>query len=254
MAEQSLGRVLVVALAPALGVVAALVLHLEAVILVLAGVAAAAIGVVLMRLALGHTLLTHRLRREAASRRIAGVEVQVVSDVAPMVAGLVRPTVFCDDSLTSRLDRPEQRAVLLHERGHQRVKDPLRLLGIEAVERCLGFLPGVRRRTTRARARLEIRADRYALDHGASRGDLARALVRLSDLAPATTAGFAEVTEERIRALTGDSGLAHRQRVWPRVVVVVVLVGTLFATLLATDHPELTWFSDCLTSTCGIPR
>lgn len=254
MAEQTLLRTMVIVVASALGVVVGLVLHLEVVVLGLVVVAAVAIVLVTIRLALGHMLLTRRLRRAAVPMQLVDTTVQVIPNVAPMVAGLVRPTVFCGDSVASLLEPPQQRAVLLHERGHQLVRDPIRLVGIEAVERSLGFLPMVRRVTTRARARLEIQADRYALDHGVSRRDLARALIQLSDLPPATAAGFAEVTEERIRALAGNSHPAPREHGWTRVILVVVLVATLVATMAATDHPELGWFSECVATTCGVDR
>ena len=57
-----------------------------------------------------------------------------------------------------------------------------------------------------ARAQIEIAADRYALTSGATRADLASALLKLGDQdAPLGVAGYAASSELRLRALLEDA-------------------------------------------------
>ena len=128
-----------------------------------------------------------------------------------MVAGLLRPEVYCGEDVHALLSPREQRAVLLHERCHQRRRDPVRLVLLDAVDQTLGWLPMVRRWTIDQRARIEIRADQHALRGGATRQEIAAALLRLGSSGLAPGAGFAGVTQRRLEALLADeSPISHR--------------------------------------------
>jgi Zn-dependent protease with chaperone function len=139
-------------------------------------------------------------RRRATPRRLYGVGVHVLpAGSTACTAGPLLPRVFLGADLLEVLDDDELRAVVLHERAHQRGLDPLRAAVDGAVRRAL---PITRRRevTERHAAQREIRADRAALRRGASRRALAAALLKVP-AAPAASVGFAPATELRVRAL-----------------------------------------------------
>lgn len=131
------------------------------------------------------------------------------------VAGLKRPTIYCNPDLRHSLTTDELRAVVLHERHHQLRRDPLRLLLLAALEPFMRLVPQGRAWLEWQRARLEIGADRFALRQGVQRGDLARAILKLGGAQTALEmAGFSSAVELRLRALLGEiddaSTNAHR--------------------------------------------
>lgn len=160
--------------------------------------------------------LVSTLRRVSMPGSVAGVEVRLVPATGVVaVAGLWRPAIFCDPSMLAPLTKAERRAVVLHELGHLRRRDPARLLLLAALS------PLVDRTRTGAgwlqrwRASLEIAADRHALAVGADRTALASALLRIG--APAQPAGAAtfgpRAVDLRLAALLGDQPVPRR---WPR--------------------------------------
>lgn len=179
----------------------------------------------------GHARLVRRLQRSSRAGSIAGVPIRWSSPTAAVgaavVAGLCRPRIFVDPGLPERLTETEMRAVLLHERCHQLRRDPARLLAITVAAPLLRRLPGGPPWLEAARARLEIDADRYALRHGATRAELARALLRLdAPETPATAAAFPTTTELRLQVLFGRSGtpqLLHPRSFLPAAAGVTAL-------------------------------
>jgi beta-lactamase regulating signal transducer with metallopeptidase domain len=159
---------------------------------------------------LRHHRLARRIRRESTPGTEAGIAVRVVDTAAgPFVAGLRQPSIYCPLDLADRLEPAELRAVLLHEEHHRRTHAPLRLLPYDALVAAIP-IPVMRGWASRARAVVEIEADRDALRAGASRSALAAALLRLSDSGPIGAAGFATAAELRGRALLGEDPLAAR--------------------------------------------
>jgi len=165
---------------------------------------------VIARHGLRHHRLARRLRRESTHGIEAGVAVWRVDAAAgPFVAGLRQPSIFCPADLADRLEPAELRAVLLHEEHHRRTRAPLRLLPYDALVAAMP-LPVIRGWASRARAVVEIEADRDALRAGATPSALAAALLRLSETGPVGVAGFATAAELRVRALLGEDPLAAR--------------------------------------------
>jgi beta-lactamase regulating signal transducer with metallopeptidase domain len=176
------------------------------------GIAAAAtawlFGVALMASvarATQHARLVRLLRRRSVPDRLSGIAVRTgdLGDPA-FVAGLSRPTIFCDARLPEQLTSAQLRAVLLHERAHQRSFDPARLLMIAVVAPVARLLPAGRQWLATTLARREIAADDQAIACGAARSDLAAALLKLPPLAHARVAGFTPAAELRLRALLGE--------------------------------------------------
>lgn len=155
--------------------------------------------------AVRHRRLVYGLRSLSVPDRLVGIPVRTgdLGDAA-FVAGLSRPTIFCDRQLPDQLSPSELEAVLLHERAHQRSWDPTRLLLIELAAPIVRRMPFGSQWLAWSLAQREIAADRYAMDHGASRGDLAAALLRLPPLAQAHVAGFTSAVDLRLRALLGE--------------------------------------------------
>jgi beta-lactamase regulating signal transducer with metallopeptidase domain len=174
-------------------------------VVVLAGIALVYLALVAWRL-LDHTRFVRSLRRLAVEGEFGGVPVRYVNGLAPFVAGIVRPHMYCDPDLARRLTVSQQRAVVLHELHHVQRRDPLRLQLTTALRPLAGPLPGLRARLDAHAARYEIAADRFALRHGATRADVAGALLAmLGDDGLHLAPGFVSAAETRLRALTGDT-------------------------------------------------
>lgn len=169
---------------------------------VLVGGVATAVAVRAVR----HRRLVRGLRALSTPGEFDGVRLRVgeLGDAA-FVAGLSRPTIFCDRRLPERLSPAELRAVLLHERAHQLALDPARLLLVELVAPLARRSSIGRQWLANVIARREIAADRHALAHGVKREDLASALLRLPPLARAHVAGFTPAVDLRLRALLGEA-------------------------------------------------
>jgi Zn-dependent protease with chaperone function len=148
-----------------------------------------------------HHRLSHGLRVAARPAMMAEVQVQEVAGVeSAFVAGLLRPQIYCSPQLRARLRPDELRAVLLHERFHQLDRAPAKMVLLQAIAPALRFFHAGRAWLALCAARLEMAADRHALEHGSSRGALAGALLKLL---PATTPGigFTSAAELRLQAL-----------------------------------------------------
>jgi hypothetical protein len=169
------------------------------------GLVAAVLSVAVTGAALRHRGLVRGLRRCSAPTELSGIPVRMgtLGD-AVFVAGLGRPTIYCDRRLPQQLTEAELRAVLLHERAHQRALDPARLLALGLVAPFARRFASGRQWVAVALARREIAADRYALAQGARRGEIAGALLKLRPLARAHVAGFTPAVDLRLRALLGD--------------------------------------------------
>lgn len=187
-----------------------LAFHIESAlqtIIVTSGLLGVVVAIGLIAVVQRHRRWVRRLAHRSDSSYIAGTNVRMgVVQQGAVVAGLLRPQIYCDASLVSELAPDELRAVLLHERAHQRALDPLRLT-------LLSLLTPMLRRTRRGRALVErlcaereILADRYAIKHGAPRSAIAAALLKmqLPDPPTVTIAAFSNATELRLRALLDD--------------------------------------------------
>lgn len=154
---------------------------------------------------LHHLRLVGRLRALSVPSIQAGVPVrELMGTDMPFVAGIRRPVIYCPRALSARLSHEELRAVLLHEQCHLADRAPARLLVLSAIA-SLAPLAAVRAWVQAERARLEIDADLYAIERGASRASLASALLKLvAQDAPVGAPAFSSSAELRLRALVGD--------------------------------------------------
>lgn len=198
------------------------------VLLVAGGLPAIVLLVAIVREARRHQRLAANLARLARPATLEGRPVGLVPGLgAAVVAGLRRPRIYCADDLPDRLDAEELRAVILHEHHHQLDDAPARLVLIGAIAPVLGRLEAGRAWMERERARLEIAADAFALEAGASRPALASALVKLASSPGLSVApGFASAADLRVRALLGDATGIEGEGSAGRVVRALVLVAS----------------------------
>src|SRR5207249_2159155 len=133
---------------------------------------------------------------------VSGRPVRIVPDSGLLlVAGIRRPRTYCSLDVLGQLSPAESRAVLLHERHHEQVRAPARLVALAGLESFLRWSGVGRLWLHRQRARIEIEADRYALHEGALRSELASALIKLQQIPRADArAAFGSATELRLRA------------------------------------------------------
>ena len=197
-------------------------------LLVVGALLAVAFLVAVGREARSHQRLAASIARLARPATLDGRSVALVPGLgAAVVAGLRHPRIFVADDLPDRLDAEELRAVILHEHHHQLESAPARLVLIGALGPVLGRLEAGRSWMERERARLEIAADVYALESGASKPALASALVKLrSSPGRSLAPGFATAAELRVRALLGEATGIESDGSARRVVAALILVAS----------------------------
>jgi beta-lactamase regulating signal transducer with metallopeptidase domain len=155
--------------------------------------------------ALRHARLARHLLARSEKGDVAGTGVRLGTfDRAAFVAGITRPQIFCDRTLTQDLTADELRAVTLHERAHQRSRDPLRLALLAVAAPLIRRLPEGQDGLVRLAADREIAADRFALDHGATPSAIASAVLKVAPAGPVHAAAFSPAVELRMRALLGE--------------------------------------------------
>ncbi len=166
-----------------------------------------------------HERIAGALRRNSTVAVVAGTEVRLTPvDNTAFVTGLWRPHIYCSHDLVDRLTGDELRAVTLHERAHQRSRDPLRLVLLASVAPVAALHRRGRAWLERTAAAREIAADRYALEHGATRTALASALLKVEPLPAVGLPGFSSATQLRIRALLAPTSTGEvRAACWPGV-------------------------------------
>ena len=199
-------------------------------------VMAAIIGVVVAASVAVHAVLHHRvsrrLQRQARPAVLMDHQIGLVPGLGgALVAGIRRPRTYCSDDLVERLDTEEIRAVLLHERHHELAHAPSTLVVLSALAAFVGRSGPGSRWLDKQRAAVEIAADRHAIENGASRATLARAILKLRETpGQLSLAGFGTAGDLRLRALLGEEIDTGAPPTHTRVVVTVV-VGVVVAGL-----------------------
>lgn len=206
-----------------------------AVLAVVAGLLTAVGTLAFLRVGAAHGWLTRQLRARSTQTEVAGTRLRLGTvGGSVFVAGLSRPTIFCDRQLLNDLDDDEISAVTLHERAHQRARDPLRSATVAVIAPLLLRLDRGRAWLEHRAAAREIAADRYAIAQGADRRAIASALLKVPSAGAAHAAAFAPAVELRLRALLGEEPAHPRQWSWAAIVIGAVL-GTVAC--LAMLHP-----------------
>lgn len=171
--------------------------------------------------------LSRALRPRGRATTIGGVACSVIPDTRchAFTAGGLRPHVYITTTALDRLTEAELAAVLHHEAHHARTRAPLRAVAVEAWLHLLPLATGGRRRLSDRLVRIEMEADAHALRHGASRAQLASALLKFDDAAPGSA--FSGAADARIRALLdGAPPVGSVPFEWvPTLLIGALLVG-----------------------------
>ena len=133
-----------------------------------------------------------------------GACVILIEDDRPQAfcAGLLHPRVYLSTGGLIALDDDELRAVLAHERHHQRRRDPLRLLFVRAIGDALFFMPVLRRLRERYAILAELAADDAAIAAAGSRSALASALLTFGERPDSDV--VVGIAPERVDQLFGE--------------------------------------------------
>lgn len=152
--------------------------------------------------------------------------------------GYLRPRLCVSTGLLRALSRRQVRAVLLHELYHLRHHHPLFTLAAQVLADWLFFLPVTADLRDACLARLELEADRHAVEKEGRR-PLAGALLQLLTQAkrgpqsPGVAITRLDVSEARIRHLLGDPNPLWRPSAH-RVAVTMGVIATVCMALQST--------------------
>lgn len=169
-------------------------------------------GRVLRRIDRGWSeVMSERVQLLAERLGFAGyVRVAQSDAVFAFTHGLVWPRVIMSHGLVATLDDEELEAVLRHEMGHARRRDPLRILIARSLTRAATAVPGAPGTLETYLCRLELAADREVVTAMGDVLPLASALQRTLDepampeIASAAVSGLS-ATDVRIDHLLGVS-------------------------------------------------
>ena len=176
---------------------------LDSILLVLWGLGSLAVTLMLLRSA-------HRLARERRGwgrGTVSGVPVLLSRNRGPAVVGLLRPRIVLPQRVLD-WDAEAQRLVLMHEREHQRARDPLLLACGWLAVALVPWNPALCWQLGRLRLATEIDCDARVLRARADLRRYARLLLEVGGLAPGVpgvAVAFGEprsFLERRIRAMT----------------------------------------------------
>jgi Zn-dependent protease with chaperone function len=186
-----------------------------------AAVAVLVAGVLFVAIAVGaigwelfvHCAVSRRLGRLAQPKVIGGMRLGLVpGHGVALVAGILRPAIYCSDDVLVRLDEDELRALLQHEGHHQLTHAPARLVLVSGLALAFGRIGPIGAWLEDVRAEIEIAADAHAILAGSNRRALARAILKLHDGSTTVSAAeFASAGQIRLHVLLGDE-TRHRTR------------------------------------------
>jgi hypothetical protein len=124
-------------------------------------------------------------------------------------AGFLRPTVYISTGAVDALAPDELRAVLAHERHHQRARDPLSIACGRVLAHAVFFVPVLRPLRDTFADLAEVRADRAAVRASAGRPRALASALLVFDAARPGTGG---VSAARVDSLLGEPGSWHVSR------------------------------------------
>ncbi len=189
-------------------------------------------GAVALALVRRSTAFARAVSVTSREDHVAGVACRVIQDPGrrAFAAGSVRPSVYVTTGAIDTLTEGELRAVLLHEVHHARTHAPLRATFVEAWLALVRPVPLLHRSLIARLAAIETAADSYALEAGATRRQLASALLKFDSSSPG--ANFSGHADARVATLLSgqspDSSTAPLEWI-PLLLVLALAAGCRFA-------------------------
>ncbi len=163
----------------------------------------------------------------------------------PYVAGLFRPRILVPSELLHHADADELRALLLHEDGHRRRRDPLRAAAMRCCGAFLFFYPPVAYVVRRLCESAELVCDEQAVRSGLARETYAKVLAatlrrNLFPIVDPLSAGLGggpglRVRFERISCPWRYSMMNRHRLILGAVLLLIAVVTLLPAPLLAGE-------------------
>jgi TonB family protein len=187
-----------------------------------------------------------RLKAALAGTEIPAHAVRVSRSASlPYVAGLFRPCILVPSELLHDADADELRALLLHEDGHRRRRDPLRAAAMRCCGAFLFFYPPLAYVARRLRESAEILCDERAVRSGLARETYAKVLAatlrrNLFPIVDPLSAGLGggpglRVRFERISCPWRYSMMNRHRLILGAVLLLIAVVTFLPAPLLAGE-------------------
>jgi beta-lactamase regulating signal transducer with metallopeptidase domain len=161
----------------------------------------------------------YHVQRQFNQLGIDSSKVVLVQSVEPLAFcfDFLKPRICLSTGLIDVLSSSQLQAVLLHEDYHRQRRDPLRMLAVKSIGAALFFLPFIQEWCRIFEIKLELDADRYAVQR-TSRSALAGALHQLLKYSPRTFSishtgvitSRLSANSARIAALLGDRSKSER--------------------------------------------
>lgn len=154
---------------------------------------------------------THQLKQGFNKKILSSKNrVKIVNDgnLFALTAGFIKPEIYLSYGLFNHLTINELRAVIAHERYHQKNLHPLYILLVNVIKSSLFFFPVLRKVASYISLKYEVLADTFAISK-TSKATLSSALYKIisqkyHNQFPATVATFS-VTKDRVNILSGES-------------------------------------------------
>jgi len=159
-----------------------------------------------------------------------------------MTVGFFHPKIYVSRGLLQQLTSDEYKAVLLHERAHQVVYDPLATALMSVISSMLRYVPGARDWMSAVYSLRELAADAVATNGYQKTDDLSSAFLKLSTttLHPSISA-FSPNRDRLEKLLNHQWQLPRRWWSWSAAAVVgVIVIGTLsLGHFAAAESPKV---------------
>ncbi len=139
--------------------------------------------------------------------------------------GFWRPRLYISRPLLNQLSGSELRAVLAHERAHQRAADPLVTVLMDGVTSALRWLPGTSGLMALAYSRRELAADAQATDGYRQVAALSSAFLKLSDATAGQVGSAFSPNRDRLEKLLDQDWIAPRRWKWTTLAMAVAVGG-----------------------------
>lgn len=161
-------------------------------------------------------------------------------DVFAVTIGLWRPQIYVSAGLLRQLRGQEVESVLRHEQEHVRVRDPLMMTIIAAINSTFGWLPMVSTWVHAGYTLRELSADAAATDDYRRSTGLAGAFLKMSEpLWPVTTSAFSPNTDRLNKLLDVTWHPPVRLWRWTHLLTLAVALVAVFG-LVSASRAQVT--------------
>lgn len=153
---------------------------------------------------------------------------KVINDQPAYTSGLIKPSIHIDESICTKFQNKEIKAIQLHEEFHRRNYDPLAILLVEFSRNLLPSFPGKKRLYSNLFLLFELAADEYVFSQMNSKKPLLSSLMKVIQLKLNKQnnlfVGFSNITDRRIQIHTSHSTFKFRFSLFHGFSIITLLV------------------------------